>query len=193
MTITAATDCPMCGEVVPPGRNLYCSPRCRERAKKQRQRARAAGSDGPVPTPRPAPRLPPRPSGRGAAGRARGRAARDGATGGRARGAAPAGGEGSKGPQPRADGPARARAGDPVPGGRVRPDSGRPRSHRTGPHSDPRAPVAVASGEGEPVALNITRISSVEYLQSTVMVGDAKASTSITGRGLTAYYTESGN
>ena len=43
------------------------------------------------------------------------------------------------------------------------------------------------------MALNITRISSVEYLQSTVMVGDAKASTSITGRGLTAYYTESGN
>lgn len=43
------------------------------------------------------------------------------------------------------------------------------------------------------MALNVTRISSVEYLQSTVMVGDAKASTSITGRGLTAYYTESGN
>ena len=52
MTITAATDCPMCGEVIPPGRNLYCSPRCRERAKKQRQRARAAGSDVPAPTPR---------------------------------------------------------------------------------------------------------------------------------------------
>lgn len=43
------------------------------------------------------------------------------------------------------------------------------------------------------MALNITRISSVDYLQSTVMVGDANASTSITGRGLTAYYTESGN
>lgn len=43
------------------------------------------------------------------------------------------------------------------------------------------------------MALNVTRISSVEYLQSTVMVGDAKAATSITGRGLTAYYTESGN
>lgn len=47
--MTAATDCPMCGEVVPPGRNLYCSPRCRERAKKQRQRARAAGSAVPSP------------------------------------------------------------------------------------------------------------------------------------------------
>ena len=43
------------------------------------------------------------------------------------------------------------------------------------------------------MALNVTRISSVDYLQSTVMVGDANASTSITGRGLTAYYTESGN
>lgn len=47
--MTVATDCPMCGEVVPPGRNLYCSARCRERAKKQRQRARAAGSEAPVP------------------------------------------------------------------------------------------------------------------------------------------------
>lgn len=43
------------------------------------------------------------------------------------------------------------------------------------------------------MALNVTRISSVEYLQSTVMVGDAKVGTSMTGRGLTAYYTESGN
>lgn len=47
--MTAATDCPMCGEVVPPGRNLYCTARCRERAKKQRQRARAAGSAVPPP------------------------------------------------------------------------------------------------------------------------------------------------
>lgn len=43
------------------------------------------------------------------------------------------------------------------------------------------------------MALNLTRISSVEYLQSTVMVGDANVGTSVTGRGLTAYYAESGN
>lgn len=43
------------------------------------------------------------------------------------------------------------------------------------------------------MALNITRITSVEYLQSTVMVGDTQQGTSMTGRGLTAYYTESGN
>ncbi|GAB4097637.1 hypothetical protein GCM10028787_31120 [Brachybacterium horti] len=43
------------------------------------------------------------------------------------------------------------------------------------------------------MALNVTRISSVDYLQSTVMVGDANVGASITGRGLTAYYTESGN
>ncbi|MGP5132022.1 MobF family relaxase [Brachybacterium tyrofermentans] len=43
------------------------------------------------------------------------------------------------------------------------------------------------------MALNVTRISSVEYLQSTVMVGDGKVGTSMTGRGLTAYYTQAGN
>lgn len=43
------------------------------------------------------------------------------------------------------------------------------------------------------MALNVTRISSVEYLQSTVMVGDANIGTSMTGRGLTAYYTQAGN
>lgn len=45
MTIRSATDCPMCGETMPPGRNLYCTARCRERAKKQRQRARKAGDE----------------------------------------------------------------------------------------------------------------------------------------------------
>ena len=45
MTIRSATDCPMCGETMPPGRNLYCAARCRERAKKQRQRARKAGDE----------------------------------------------------------------------------------------------------------------------------------------------------
>ncbi|MGP5132023.1 hypothetical protein [Brachybacterium tyrofermentans] len=49
MTIHPATACPMCGETPPPGRNLYCTARCRERAKKQRQRARAAGGEVPVP------------------------------------------------------------------------------------------------------------------------------------------------
>lgn len=52
MTTSAVTDCPMCGEVLPPGRNLYCSDRCRARAKKQRQRARAAGSDVAAPVAR---------------------------------------------------------------------------------------------------------------------------------------------
>lgn len=43
------------------------------------------------------------------------------------------------------------------------------------------------------MGLNITRISSVDYLQRTVMVGDRAPGTAMTGRGLTAYYTESGN
>lgn len=41
--------------------------------------------------------------------------------------------------------------------------------------------------------MNITRISSVEYLQNTVAVGDAAMGTAITGKGMTAYYTQAGN
>lgn len=41
----SVTDCPMCGEPLPSDRDLYCTTRCRERAKKQRQRARAGGAD----------------------------------------------------------------------------------------------------------------------------------------------------
>lgn len=52
MTTTAVIDCPMCGEPLPPDRDLYCTTRCRERAKKQRQRARAAGADVAVPAAR---------------------------------------------------------------------------------------------------------------------------------------------
>lgn len=50
--MSSVTDCPVCSEVLPPGRNLYCCDRCRERAKKQRQRTRAAGGDVAVPVAR---------------------------------------------------------------------------------------------------------------------------------------------
>lgn len=49
--MNSATDCPACGAKRPPQRQLYCSDRCRETAKKQRQRARAAGRAVATPVP----------------------------------------------------------------------------------------------------------------------------------------------